>query len=199
MALNLIFSAIGGIGGKAIGFLSVDVFTSERVTLEAEVTDHPIEGGAPITDHVYNRPLTINVRGTVDGPRRQAAYQTLRLLHRLRLPTIVSTGLQVFPRMVMTSLDIPRTVTTAAPLEFVAEFRQVTFVSGQTAPVVGGASPEGATPTPGQGAADTAAPTANAGKQSTTAPSPSTSASATSTAQDVSGQPSGSFLSRLAN
>lgn len=132
MSLNLIFSFFGG-RQKQIGFLKIDVFTHERISYESTVTDNPVEFGSVITDHVYNRPTRIRVRGTVDAARRNAAFQSLNLIHKSRLPVSVMTGLQTFPLMVMSRLDIDRNIDNAEPLEFSAEFSEITFALTQLA------------------------------------------------------------------
>lgn len=189
MSLNLIFAFAGGRRQKRIGFLRVDVFTYERVSYESAVTENPVEFGGVVTDHVYNRPTRLRVRGTVDAARRGAAFQSLKLMHESRLPTFVSTGLQVFPLMVMSRLDIDRGETNASPLEFSAEFTEITFALSQLAVDVQSAA---------EGAQDTVASAVSAGTKVAQDVSASVAEAAGSAAEAAGGLGGGgSILSKV--
>jgi hypothetical protein len=63
-----------GGSGAAVELLYFDVLESEEIGFEAEVTDHPIENGGVVTDHVRQRPGTISISALVsntpvEGPR----------------------------------------------------------------------------------------------------------------------------------
>lgn len=63
-----------GGSGEAVELLFFDVLEQEERDLEAEVTDHPIENGGVVTDHVRQRPGSIRITALisntpVEGPR----------------------------------------------------------------------------------------------------------------------------------
>ena len=194
--LNILFGRVPGFSFKTIGLLQVDAFTREVITFKSDVTENPIETGAIITDHVVNRPTGLRVNGTVRYQNRALAYNLLVSLHQRRQPVFVVTGLQTFLNMAITELTFPREVDSANSLEFTCEFRQLTFVSGATAPA-GEAGQSPATPSASGGAADTASPTGSAGRGQTAPASAPVAASAESVATDSGGAPQGSLLSRL--
>lgn len=173
MSLFLLFKRRGNTD-KAIGSIEIDVFSEETITLDNEVTDNPVESGESVTDHVYNRPVVVRVRGTVAnatngfglsgfglaGDRRQDAYEKLRELHRLRETVDVVTGLEVFTGMQLKTLEIPRDILNSAGLTFTAEFWQIRIVDSQRVDIGITAAPE---------AEDIAASENNAGRQSSPA------------------------------
>ncbi|MBT8411290.1 MAG: hypothetical protein KJP02_05775 [Octadecabacter sp.] len=187
--LSIVFGRLPGLSQKAIGFLPVDVFTEETVTLTSEVTSHPVETGSLITDHIKTDPIGLRVRGVVRGSNRSIGYNILQTLHQMRQPVFVVTGLQTFTNMAITRLEIPREVRTADSLQFTAEFKKITFATTQTSQAEAGG-----------GAEDTATGTSAAGSGTTTPATPAQAASVDSTI-DATGGPapastSGSLLSR---
>ena len=187
---SILFGRLPGLTQKTIGFLPVDVFTQEIITYESEVTEHPIETGGVVTDHIYNRPIGLRVRGTVRSENRSIGYQILQTLHEQRQPLFVVTGLQTFPRMAITSLIIPRDWRSASALEFFAEFRELEFVASAVT-----AAP--ATTTPSASAADTAAGTTNAGQVQASAASAASEAATAATESATGGAPTSGRTSIL--
>jgi len=188
--LSLIFGKLPGLGMKTIGFLRVDVFTEETITFSSEVTENPIESGAVITDHLFNKPTGLRIAGTCRSQQRGMAYQILQTLHEQRQPIFIATGLQTFRSMALTELIIPRTVKDAASLVFTAEFKELRFVTAATAPATSSAPQAG-------GARDTASGKTNAGKTQAAPAGPGVAGAAQGTAGAVGGAPKGSILSRI--
>lgn len=187
--LSIIFGRIPGFTQKTISILPVDVFTQEVITLTSEVTDHPIELGGLVTDHIFNLPTQLRVTGAIRANRRGLAYNALKILHERRSPVFIVTGLETFRRMAITSLEIPREAENASSFQFSAEFKQLSFAFSMTA----------AAPTQSS-ASSTAAPTNAAGNRSTSAASPASSATAASTSSATGGPPAGgrgSILSQV--
>ena len=187
--LSLIFGRLPGLGFKTIGFLPVDVFTEETITLSSEVTENPIETGGVITDHLFNKPTGLRIVGTCRSEQRGVAYQILQTLHEMREPIFIATGLQTFTNMALVELSIPRTWRNAASLEFTAEFKQLRFVTASTAPATSSAPAAG-------GARDTASGVTNAGKTQAAPASASGAAGAQATTEATGGAPTGSLLAR---
>lgn len=138
-----------------IDTLELDAAVSEGATFGAQVSDHPVEVGSNIVDHI--RPLPVEVRldgvvtdtpvsavqmrraaallnvGTDDAPsalpgRADAALAFLIELRTFpRLVTVV-TSRRVYENMALTSLVVPTDRATGEALRFSAAFRQVVTV-----------------------------------------------------------------------
>lgn len=184
--LSILFGRLPGLTQKTISILPVDVFTQEVITLTSEVTDHPVESGGVVTDHIFNQPTQLRVTGAVRAQLRGLAYNVLTTLHERRQPVFVVTGLQTFRQMAIVSLDIPREARTASSFQFSAEFKQLTFVSSQVTEAPAQAS-----------ASNTAAPTNAAGNNTTRASPPASVTAAADTQAATSGPQSGSRGSLL--
>jgi hypothetical protein len=152
MALSLIFKP-----RKAkIGTLTLDASISESHESTNDVTTHPIESGALITDHVIKKPQTIRIEGIVSNtpigfglkqltafagktlpfPREagpaQEAYETLMRLRESKTPITVVTALQEYDDMVIESLTFPRDAGSGDALRFTANLVQVQVVDIKT-------------------------------------------------------------------
>lgn len=136
----------------------IDAAITEEHTFEADVTEHPVERGTSIVDHVRIKPLTISVEGIVsDTPiglmadERNAAqgtaqvgqiqvlnsqpsvdaYAFLKQIFQAREPVTIKTSLQTFDDMVLQSLSAPRSASDGDSLRFRATFRQVVFATNE--------------------------------------------------------------------
>lgn len=56
-----------GVLGRStvVGGLLLDAATSETISLSSDVTDHEVEEGSPISDHIRHRPDTLTVAGLI--------------------------------------------------------------------------------------------------------------------------------------
>lgn len=148
--LNLLFDIRRGRRVVAIGNIELDATLREIHERSNTVTDHPIETGSSITDHVFSEPKRLLIEGEVtDSPiiifggalagglseRSLEAYEQLVALHEAREALDVVTGYEVYGQMVMTSLIVPREQRTGRRLRFTAEFRHVTTVDTETVPL----------------------------------------------------------------
>lgn len=138
-----------------IGTLQLDAAISEGATFAAQVTDHPVEVGSNVVDHIRPQPIEVRIDGIVtdtpatvsqarrasdatgqgDGEvaaypgRAQAALTFLiDLRDNPRLVT-VSTTRWVYEEMALVSLTVPTDRTTGDALRFSAAFRQVRTVT----------------------------------------------------------------------
>lgn len=130
------------------GYL-IDVAVREEHGFDNEITEHPVEQGADIVDHVRARPVTLMIEGVVsDTPvqdavraARTAALPSREALDRLlalrnaRLPVSIITSIRAYDNMVIESLVIPRDATTGDALGFTARFRQIRVVTTERAVV----------------------------------------------------------------
>lgn len=107
--------------GDQIEIIQFDAVLNESHQLGSDVTFHPVEDGAQITDHIRKRPDTIQIDGIVSGtpikflasfrvqedPVSQA-YETLRdIMEKSTLVDVVTT-LRVYQNMALTSVSITR-------------------------------------------------------------------------------------------
>jgi hypothetical protein len=166
------------------GFV-IDAFMVESYSFTNTVTDIPVEEGSTISDHVVEEQDVVSIQAFIgnaefiaadssdsiskDPPDKMArvlkAYKELLRLKRTKEVCTVTTGLDVYTDMIITSLNIDRDVETGANLPFSMEFKRIKIVKSETAAINVGA------PAPGSGgAADQAAGTANEGTASTKDP-----------------------------
>lgn len=58
-------------GYTKVGELVIDAVLNEDITYSAQATEHPVEDGRYITDHVIKKPMTVEIRGYItDSPIR---------------------------------------------------------------------------------------------------------------------------------
>lgn len=144
MLLSLLFSSLASQSRvpTTIGGLVLDVTFEEEHRLSSDVTDHPVEGGGTIQDHVVLSPRMLKISGFVtDTPlvasglplgslRTSAAFAMLEQLWLARIPFIVITQLRVYPSMVIDRLSVPRN-SREGSVRFECTFKEITTVSSQ--------------------------------------------------------------------
>jgi hypothetical protein len=118
-----------------------DASIVETFTKNAEVTDHPVESGADVTDHIRRLPREIEIRGWVsDNPivlfpsaefglpprsRAQDAYAELcRIMDEGQLVKVV-TSLTELENMALTSINVSRDKDTGQILDATIGLREV--------------------------------------------------------------------------
>lgn len=201
-SVNLVFSRTQA----QIGTVVLDASLSEQHTSTNEVTDHPVEQGVNIVDHVRPKPDTLKLEGLVsNNPLPAAGAQPtpitmggvtfesrsaatpeaagtayrdlLNLKENATLLTVV-TGLRTYDNMVIESLDVPRDAKTGAVLRFTCSLKQIRTAVLQTAKIV---------------------PTANSnkGKKATTPTTPEQSSSILNDLDEASGNKGSNFLQNL--
>ncbi|MBE0434624.1 MAG: hypothetical protein IBX56_02335 [Methylomicrobium sp.] len=172
---------------KMIGDVEIDAVIEESLLLESEVTEHPIETGSLISDHVIVYPRAYRMRGVIGSNslsliggqnRRQDVYEALILLRDTRQIFTVVSGLDTFENLTFVSLEFPRTINNSTGLEFRAELREVVIVSteredfGETAEDGPGTVDDEATaPGASRATKDLASSEVRHGRQSVEAPS----------------------------
>ena len=126
--------------GNVLGNLELDASLEEGHEWTAEATSNPVEEGSPATDHVIENADKIRLRGVVSdspmvlsstvpdilgtlvGSRAQDAFDLLRAIIKKREPVTVYTKHRIYPDMVLTAVNIPRTPQDGEAIEFTAEF-----------------------------------------------------------------------------
>ncbi len=128
----------------AIGAITLDATVRESHEFSATITDHPIEDGGFVTDHVYENPRIVSIEGEITNSpvvflnflggisdRKIEAYdQLLELYHKRDVLTVV-TGLKVYTDMVIANLSFPRNQQTGQRLQFTAEFKEARKVASE--------------------------------------------------------------------
>lgn len=121
----------------------IDCAVTEEHSDENEITQHPVETGADIVDHIRRKPSTVSIQGIVsDTPLpaiealrsettlpSQEAIEKLTALNLARETFNVTTSLRSYDNMALVSLSIPRDVKTGDALTFNARFQEVILVT----------------------------------------------------------------------
>lgn len=148
MALESIFATFGG-NDRFIGGVPVDIITSETYDLSNTVTEHPIERGGVITDHVYKNPVVITMTGVISKSpisifdaisngitdRHIEGYQQLERLHNNQQPFTLVTGLKVYQNMVLQALNAGIDVQEGEAVMFTATLKQIEIANTFTVPL----------------------------------------------------------------
>lgn len=100
--------------------ITLDASTSQTHERSAEPTEHPVEQGVDVTDHVHPGPVRVTVAGVIsatplgsEGESAEAGreidgWAVLEQLIEDRLPVTLITTLRVYPNMVITALTAVR-------------------------------------------------------------------------------------------
>lgn len=124
---------------------AIDAALRVEQAFEADVTDHPVERGAVITDHVRARPIVVTIEGVVsDTPmgavaalREEGSVPSadarIRLfeLWNAREPVTIETENATYHDMVMQSLSVPEDRETGDACHFTATFKQLRLVTNR--------------------------------------------------------------------
>lgn len=123
----------------------IDVAVTEEHSHECEVTDHPVETGANISDHIRVRPAVVSFEGIVSDtpigavaierepgttPSGDAYAMLLSLQKSARLVTI-RTSLATYKSMALQSFNVPREAGNGDALRFRASFKEVLLVTNE--------------------------------------------------------------------
>ncbi len=132
------YALITGGYPRSIGTILPDVVIDEIHRDEMQITQHPVELGAPITDHCYKMPPMIEMRACWSDSSAQAigyvqeVYQALLALQVSRQPFNVSTGKRQYTNMLFRSLLVRTDETSEYALMTIAVAQQVLLTSVTT-------------------------------------------------------------------
>lgn len=128
----------------SIGSITLDATILESHEYSAEVTNHPIETGGFVTDHIYENPRIVSIEGHItDSPvvfftdlggiskRSVEAHDQLVALYQSRNIVSVVTGLKIYSDMVIENLTFPKNQQTGRKLEFRAQFKEIKTAQSQ--------------------------------------------------------------------
>lgn len=115
---------------RRIGDIVATVTLEETGTDEMEITQHPVQRGADITDHAYVKPAGLAMRIGFNGADQplETTYQQLLDLQVLREPFVIVTGQRVYQNMLFKSLGKTTDKTTDQVLVVSCTFQQVIIV-----------------------------------------------------------------------
>jgi len=141
---------------RSIGSIVAHVTIEEVGTDELQITEHPVELGANITDHAFKKPAELIVRcgwsnaslaGVVSGVKGlitalqggdafgsdyvSGIYNQLLALQESRIPFDVTTGKRLYTNMLMRSLGVTTDEKSEYTLMVTAVFKQVLIVLTQ--------------------------------------------------------------------
>lgn len=136
--------------GRQIASIFPDVTTEESHQDTLTITEHPIQQGAPITDHAYKNPSEVTMRvawsNCKEATDRKSingvvidsiadAYAYLLKLQASRQPFDVITGKRAYKNMLIKSLANTTDRKTNETLDIVVGFKQPNFVKTSTAKI----------------------------------------------------------------
>ena len=138
---------------RRIGLIVPSVVISEKHNDTLEITEHPVEVGAAISDHAYRRPSEVVMQvgfagggslldflnttsiGLGVGLSPKETYQELLDLQNSRVPFDVVTGKRIYTNMLIRALEVTTDRTSENVLSAVLTLREVIITSTTTTQV----------------------------------------------------------------
>jgi len=139
---------------NAVDSVSFDAVVTEQYTSESDVTEHPVEKGANVTDNVREKPKALRLNailtdypvpgvqptfGTVSAAskgRAAAVYEQLEKLKAAGALVEVRSARRTYTSMVISSLDETKDAKSGkGAVRFTMALRQITFVDSQVVPI----------------------------------------------------------------
>lgn len=138
---------------RRIGLIVPSVVISEKHNDTLEITEHPVEVGAAISDHAYRRPSEVVMQvgfagggslldfldttsfGLSVGLGPKETYQELLDLQNSRVPFDVVTGKRIYSNMLIRALEVTTDRTSENVLSAVLTLREVIITSTTTTQV----------------------------------------------------------------
>lgn len=114
---------------RSIGGIIPDVVVEETHTDDMEITQHPVQQGAAISDHAYKKPMTLKMSVLFGKDDINITYQKLLDLQNKAQPVDVVTGKRSYKNMMIKSLSVTTNKDTNSILKVEAELTEVILVS----------------------------------------------------------------------
>jgi len=122
-----------------VGFYVFDLILNEQHSFKNTVTEHNVENGQPITDHIENElqrggltglvtTFSLSQPGVAAGNRAQWAFEMLETIWQERLLVTVTTILKVYENVAVTDVTVNRSESTGEALSIGVTFKQVKVV-----------------------------------------------------------------------
>src|SRR3989338_6434358 len=129
----------------AIGELILDVAISETHTLQARATEHPVESGCNIIDHIQILPDSIQFEGIISntptaflgtpifntGHYADEAFNQLEALMKSGQPIQIVTSLKTYKNMALENLTIKRSAANSDALCFSCSAKEIRMVESK--------------------------------------------------------------------
>lgn len=144
-------------GDSKLTYMPFNLFISEKHSLKFRVSDHPLQDGSTISDHVHQEMREVNIEGMfTNHPMRKlkevnevkfkdeyatsdvnptvsntalANFEKLKLLAKQRKPVRLVCSLEIYPKMVITSIDYDRDSKSGSSIRFTMTLRELKTVS----------------------------------------------------------------------
>jgi len=126
-------------------FIEMDATVEITHSFRSQITEHPVERGSSVTDHVRPENRAFSVKGYVSnhhvapvvqgnvlgdsGRRTKIAYDYLDDMWRNAVPFTMVTELDSYPNCVIESLDIPVSAKHGEAIEINLKIKQLRLVS----------------------------------------------------------------------
>ena len=119
---------------RRIGLIVPSVVISEKHDDSLEITEHPVEVGAAISDHAFRRPSGVVMQDTTSfglsaGLSPREVYQNLLDLQNSRVPFDVVTGKRLYSNMLIRAIEVTTERSTENVLSAVLTLREVIITS----------------------------------------------------------------------
>lgn len=115
---------------RAIGEITGYIVFDENTTDDLEITSHPVQQGAAITDHAFKKPVELSVRlqfGPHDKPLDEI-YEDLLVIQASRDPFTVYTGKRTLYNMLIKSISQTTDKTTENVLAISLRLQEIIIV-----------------------------------------------------------------------
>ncbi|MGR7849497.1 phage baseplate protein [Klebsiella aerogenes] len=134
---------------RRIGLIVPSVVVSEKHSDTLEITEHPVETGAPVSDHAYKRPSEVVMEvgfagggslldfidtsslGITLGLSPKETYQQILDLQTSRIPFDVVTGKRLYSNMLIRAIEVTTDRTSENVLMAVLTLREVIITQTQ--------------------------------------------------------------------
>jgi hypothetical protein len=122
---------------RAIGTIIPDIVTEELNRDESVITDHPVDTGTAISDHVFDLPSQVEMRCGFSNSTAQtegyvqAVYQEFLALRATRQPFNVTTGKRQYSNMLIRSLAVQTDASSEFALNITVGLREIIIASTQ--------------------------------------------------------------------
>lgn len=114
---------------RSIGGIIPDVIIEETHSDEMEITQHPVQQGAAISDHAYKKPMTLKMSVLFGKDDINITYQKLLEMQDKAQLIDVITGKRSYKNMILKSLSVTTNKETNSILKVEAELVEVIIVS----------------------------------------------------------------------
>ena len=133
----------------SLGIINFDLILDEEVTLTAQVCQHPVQSGDPITDHIQPLPMHGRLKilvsehslkyanggvkqgqGDPGESRALTAYEMFKSIMQARVPVTLVTVLEAYSvnTVVLTKVSVPRSFENGDSLTFDIEYTQIKVI-----------------------------------------------------------------------